>query len=124
MHAVCEDLQRPGGAIALVPSSGTTEWFSKGYEVFGSAHDDDYYLNLGKTAVKSAASDVLAIKLLSKNYSHLTWELVASAIPPIRNSGGARVFTGSRGSSVDTTFSDSGDDAAGYGQTPHSAILL
>ena len=106
--AACEDLQEPGGAIALVCSSGIVEWFSKGYEVYGSAHDDDFYLNLTKDAVHSSTTaDILGIKLLSRNYSHLTWELVASAVPPIRNSGGARAFTGSRGSSVDTTFSGS-----------------
>ena len=29
--AACEDLQRPDGAIVLVPSSGELQWFSKGY---------------------------------------------------------------------------------------------
>ena len=29
--AACEDLQRPDGAIALIPATGVTEWFTKGY---------------------------------------------------------------------------------------------
>ena len=28
--AACEDLQRPDGAIALVPASGEPQWFTKG----------------------------------------------------------------------------------------------
>ena len=35
--AACEDLQVPGGALALVPSSGATEWFHKTHETYGSA---------------------------------------------------------------------------------------
>lgn len=41
--------QQPGGAIALVSSAKQVEWFSKGYEVYGSApsgSDDDYYLHM------------------------------------------------------------------------------
>ena len=117
LPAACEDLQQPGGAIALVSSAGHTEWFSKGYSVFGSAHDDQYYLNMSKQSVTKNAADVLAVALLN-NYSSLTWELVASAIPVIRGTGGARAFVGSRGSSVDTTFNDNGEDAAGYGFPP------
>ena len=55
LWVVCEDLQVPGGAIALVSSSGRTEWFAKGYEVFGSANDDEYYfpkLGMNKTQVR------------------------------------------------------------------------
>lgn len=62
-------------------------------------------------------SDVLALALLN-NFSQVTWERVAAAIPVIKNSGGARTFVGSRGSSVDTTFTDEGEDAAGYGFPP------
>ena len=58
-----------------------------------------------------------AVQLLN-NYSFLSWELVASAIPPIRSTGPVRAFVGSRGSSVDTTFNDAGEDAAGYGFPP------
>ena len=114
----CEDLAKPGGSIALVSGAGDTHWFEKSHEVFASANDDEYYLNLTKAAVVGAKADILAAKLLSANYSYLTWDLVASAIPPIRHSGGVRAFVGSRGSSVDTTFSDSGEDAAGYGFPP------
>ena len=89
----CEDLQRPGGAIALV-SSSATEWFSKSYSVYGSAHDDDYYLNYTKAQAVSAKADVLALKLLETD---VTWQRVASAVPPIRKAG-VRTFVGSRGS--------------------------
>ena len=85
--AACEDLQQPGGIIALVDRSNNIEWFSKGLSVYGSAHDDSFYLNLTKTAVMKDKADILAVKLLSKNYSFLTWDLVASAIPPIRHTG-------------------------------------
>ena len=107
-----------------MPSSGDTEWFTKGYSVYGSADDDDYYLGLGKDAVMHSKVDILAVKLLSKNYSFLSWDLVASAIPPIRHTGGARTFVGSRGSSVDTAFSDSGEDASGYGFPPALAYVF
>jgi hypothetical protein len=118
----CEDLQRPGGAIALVSSAAPSqvEWFSKGYEVYGSApsgSDDDYYLNLTKAAATADKTDILAINLLGSNYSGITWELVASAVPPIRKAG-VRAVVGSRGSVADTTFSDAGEDAAGYGFPP------
>ena len=51
----------------------------QGYELFGSAptgSDDDYYLNLTKAGATGAKADVLAIKMLSKNYTGVTWELV------------------------------------------------
>lgn len=121
----CEDLQQPSGAIALLRSSqeradgpiSEVKWFSKTHEQYGSApagSDDFYYLNFTKKAAVAAAEDVLGIKLLSNNYSHLTWDLVASAVPPIRHAG-VRAFVGSRGSAVDTTFDDAGGDAAEYG---------
>ena len=85
----CEDLQRPGGDIVLVGASGEMEWFAKGYEVFGSANDDDFYLGLGKKNVTSAKSDILALTLLngSSEFPFVTWERVASAIPPLRGTG-------------------------------------
>lgn len=83
----CEDLQQPGGSIVLVGANGRVEWFSKGYSVYGSADDDSYYLNLTKQRVMQDKADILAIKLLSKNYTFLTWENVASAVPPIRHTG-------------------------------------
>ena len=116
--SACEDLQQPGGAVVLVSAAGETHWFGKGHEVFGSANDEDYYLNLTKAAV---VADILAVKLLN---SSLTWQGVARAIPPIRHSGGVRAFVGSRGSSVDTTFSDQGEDAAGYGFPPVLSYVL
>jgi hypothetical protein len=126
----CEDLSQPGGAIALVPAAAAgggaskTEWFTKGHSVFGSADDDSYYLNMSKASVIGAPNDALAVRLLSKNYSFLTWELVENAVPPIRHTGGVRAFVGSRGSSVDTTFGDTGEDAAGYGFPPALAYVF
>lgn len=37
----CEDLQQPGGAIALVPDYGAIEWFEKGFEPYGTVGQDD-----------------------------------------------------------------------------------
>ena len=85
----CEDLQRPGGDIVLVAASGEMEWFQKGYEVYGSANDDDFYLGLGKNNVTASKSDILALTLLnaSSEFPFISWERVASAIPPLRGSG-------------------------------------
>lgn len=122
-----------GGAIALVTSAtkgsnvdnddganGSIEWFTKSHDVYGSAptgSDDDYYLNLTKAAAISSTTDLLGIHLLSGNYSEITWNLVESAVPPIRNVG-VRAFVGSRGSVADTTFNNAGEDALGYGFPP------
>ena len=54
---------------------------------------------------------------LSANTS-LSWQMVSRALPPIRHTGGVRAILGSRGSSVDTTINDDGEDAAGYGLPP------
>ena len=62
--AACEDLQIPGGSLALVPSSGANEWFHKTHETYGSAPlggDDSYYLNLTKKAAVADTTDVLAV---------------------------------------------------------------
>ena len=118
----CEDLQQPGGSIALVPGGGgAVEWFTKTHEVHGSAptgSDEDYYLNLTKEVATTSTYDILGIKILSSNYTEVSWSLVESAVPPIRNTGQVRGFVGSRGSAVDATFSDDGSDAAGYGFPP------
>eukprot|EP00966_Prymnesium_polylepis_P166756 3854484-Prymnesium_polylepis.2 len=119
----CEDLQRPGGSIALVSAAGAIEWFGKTYEQYGSAplgSDDAYYLNLTKAAAVSATTDVLATTLLE---SEITWERVASAVPPIRHAG-TRTFVGSRGSVADMTFNDAGEDAAGYGFPPAVSFVF
>ena len=114
----CEDLQQPGGSIALISSaSGQTEWFNKGHSMYGSSptgNDDDYYLNYTKRQAVGARADVLALGLLS---SEITWQRVADAVPPLRMVG-VRTFVGSRGSVADTSFSDGGEDAAGYGFPP------
>ena len=47
----------------------------------------------------------------------VSWQRVASAVPPIRQAG-VRAFVGSRGAVSDTTFTDAGEDAAGYGFPP------
>lgn len=93
--------------------------------MFGSAHDEEYYLGFSKSEVVKNESDIdLLANHLLNNFSFLTWELVASAVPVIRNTGGARAFVGSRGSSVDTTFGDSGEDAASYGFPPSLAYVF
>lgn len=127
-YAACEDLQQPSGAIALVPDKGAIEWFTKGYEQYAdpSAVEAQYYfpklgLNLSQTMHDPA--DVLGQAILSKNFSHVSWELVASAIPPIKQAG-VRTFVGSRGSSVDTTFNDAGEDAAHYGFPPAVSFVF
>jgi len=114
----CEDLQRPGGAIVLVSSAGDAEHFAKTYEQYGSVApgtDADYYLNLTKQAAVAAHSDVLGQALLAGG--DITWQRVASAVPPIRRAG-VRAVVGSRGSVSDTTFNDAGEDANQYGFPP------
>lgn len=72
----------------------------------------------------SSKADILGIKMLSKNYSGITWDLVANAVPPIRDAGGVRAFVGSRSSVADTTFNDEGEDAAGYGFPPAKSYVF
>ena len=111
------DLGRPDGALVLVSATGGIESFDKTYELYGSppaGSDDAYYLNLTKSAAVGSPVDILGAKLLSGNYSGVTWDLVASAVPPIQRAG-VRSFVGSRAAVVDTTFNDAGEDAAGYG---------
>ena len=112
--AACEDLQRRDGALAIVSADGTTEWFEQTYEPYTQGAEERYYLNLTKRAVMSAKADILAVKLLSANYTHLTHALVKSAVPPMITTG-VRTFVGSRAASVDTSLSDLGEDANGYG---------
>ena len=111
----CEDLV-PGGSIALV-SAASTEMFGKGYEIYGNASDDDFYLDVGKKAAVANKSDVLALALLADE-AGVSWRSVASAVPPIRRTGTSRTWVGSRGSTADTTFTDAGEDAAQYGFPP------
>ena len=118
----CEDLSTRAGTLALVSSSGAVEWFEKGFEPYTQGSDDEYYLNLSKSDVMRAAGDVLAVKLLS-NYSHLTYDLVRSAVPPMVRTG-VRTFVGSRAASVDTTLSDLGEDANGYGFPSISSYVI
>ena len=50
----------------LVSADGDAEYFSKGFERYGTnATDDDYYLGLGRAAVASTNTDVLGQKLLA-----------------------------------------------------------
>ena len=100
----------------------------QGYQPFTQGDDGDlpttqYYLNLTKAKVMGSKSDALAVKLLSANYSHLTYELVKSAVPPMRTTG-VRTFVGSRAASVDTSFSDLGEDANRYGFPSISAHVM
>ncbi len=119
----CEDLQRRDGALAIVSADGRTEWFEQTYEPYTQGAENDYYLNLTKRAVMAAKSDILAVTLLSANYSHLTYELVKSAVPPMVSTG-VRTFVGSRAASVDTSFSDLGEDATGYGFPSVSSLVM
>ena len=107
-------------------SSGTTEWFHKTHETYGSAplgsDDASYYLNLTKKAAVEDKTDVLAVRLLATEEG-LTWSRVASVVPPIRHTG-VRTFVGSRGSVADTSFTDAGEDAAGYGFPPPMSFVF
>ena len=126
--SACEDLQVPDGALVLVPERGQPEWFPKSYSHYGSAHDDDpsYYLGLGRHNASSGPVDILGIKMLDKDTAPggLSWQLVADAVPPLRTTGGARAFVGSRGSVADTTFNDQGEDSAGYGFPPPRSYVF
>lgn len=131
----CEDLV-PGGTLALVPSSGTTEYFTKGYEPYGNSAMDDrsYYLGLGRAAVANSSGDILGQTLLCNNTCEPSWSAVERAVPQIRKSGntkdggfaaqtscdGIRTFVASRDSSIDFTFNDLGRDC-GWNGSP-SAI--
>ena len=135
----CEDLQQPGGDIALV-TCGRVERFGKGYSTYGTAANDSaYYLGLGNETMASARGDPLGAKLLSagSNGGELTWAAVERAVPPIRKSGrtpggwdyqtsdcdGVRTFVGSRGASVDFTFSDLAQDCS-YNGSPSLSYAL
>jgi hypothetical protein len=108
--------------LALV-SDTVVEWFEKGYEPYTQGNEADYYLNLTKAAVMRDKADILAVKLLSSNYTHLTYELVKSAVPPIVSTG-VRTFVGSRSASVDTSLSDLGEDANKYGFPSVSSYVI
>ena len=118
----CEDLQRRDGALALVSEGGTAQWFEKGYEPYTQGPDTNYYLGLPKEEVMHASQDVLALALL-KNVSLLTYVAVRRAVPPMVHTG-IRAFVGSRSASVDTTFSDMGEDGTGYGFPPTARYVI
>lgn len=75
LWVACEDLQQPGGSIALVSSDeGRTEWFEKSYAPYKSSGTDDseYYLGLTKQTVQKATTDVGDLpSLLSWSAAHL-----------------------------------------------------
>ena len=116
----CEDLQQPGGALALFSGAGDAEWFEKDYAPYRTnwTDDSDYYLGLGKVAVASAATDILGTTLLQQTGGALSWVAVERAVPPMRvasrgggcrtNCKGVRTFVGSRSASVDTTMDNHG----------------
>ena len=88
----------------------------------GDIHQDPkFYLGLGKQNVTGSKMDLLGIHMLA--HTDLTWDLVAGAVPVIKGVG-VRTFVGSRGSSVDTTFSDQGEDASHYGFPPALAYVF
>lgn len=142
MWTACEDLQTPGGGLALRPDAGEPVWLSKSFEPYSQRADEDYYLGLGKQAVLAAKTDMLGEAVLHGctgrvNPSGLcepSWARVERAIPVMRYSrgnkqasgnqfmcspyspeSGVRTFTGSRSASVDATFSDHADDCTDNG---------
>eukprot|EP01048_Picozoa_sp_COSAG05_P018612 COSAG05_NODE_2752_length_2684_cov_3.365571_1_plen_528_part_10 len=122
--AACEDLQRRrNSALALASADGrVVEWFAQGYEPYTQGSDEEYYLNMTKRAVMSDKADILAVKLLN-NYSHISYDLVKRAVPPMVHTG-VRTFIGSRASSVDTSLSDLGEDASNYGFPSISSYVI
>lgn len=133
--SACEDLTQPGGAIHLLTSDGErSEYFAKSHAAYQPKPDSEYYLpqtGLTKETVVHSAEDLLGVTLLSKNFTEITWELVESAVPPIRKMGGGgdsgtgvRTFVGSRGSVADTAFTDLGEDANLYGFPPLQSLVF
>ena len=138
-----------GGAVVLVPPAGASSpnaskpvWFPKGYEPYQQGPDSDYYLGLDKASALGNGTDVLGNTILDcgKNADGTaklcepTWERVLKAIPVIRNSGGGgngnnhcqgvRTFVGSRGNSVDATFSDNAEDCTSNGFPPVQSYVM
>ena len=124
----CEDLQHPGGSVALISSdeTATTEWFTKSYEPYGTnATDSTHYLGLDKATIAGAPTDLLGAKLLQENHNNLSWAAVARAVPKIRANGrggdwgtdctGVRNFVGSRGAAFDTAITDLGETINTHG---------
>lgn len=130
----CEDLKVPEGAVILMPTHGEPILLPKSYEPYGRATDDEqFYLGLGKQRVLTAKWDMLGDAVLhncsvpnaGSGLCEPTWARVERAVPIMRYSqgnkgasgnrfmcspyspeSGVRTFTGSRGASVDATFSD------------------
>ena len=144
LWSACEDLSKPGGAIALVPTKGDTIWQPKTYENFQQGEDSEYYLGMDKKTVLAAKWDMLGQTVLNECGAHKygplcepTWSRVERALPIMRYSrgnrqargggpvewmcspyaeeSGVRTFVGSRSSSVDATFSDHADDCTDNG---------
>ena len=141
----CEDLSVPGGSIVLVPADGEPVWLPKTYEPFAPKPDSEYYLGLGKEAVLAAKWDMMGQHILHGcdaaeqrgGFCEPSWAQVERAVPVMRYSrgnraargggpqewmcspyaeeSGVRTFVGSRGSSVDATFSDHADDCTDNG---------
>jgi hypothetical protein len=130
----CEDLAVHGGALALLSSTGVQEWFSKSFEPYIQGADEDYYLGLGKETVLAAKIDLLGQTILTEcemrnpasALCEPTWARVEEAVPVMRKSGesGVRTFVGSRGSSVDATFSDKAEDKSSNGFPPVQSFVM
>jgi hypothetical protein len=124
----CEDLAVPGGALVLLSAAGAQEWFDKSHEPYIQGDDEEYYLGLGKKVALAAKTDLLGQTILTQcekhnpgtNLCEPTWARVERAVPIMRNSGesGVRTFVGSRGASVDATFSDKAEDKSSNGFPP------
>lgn len=104
-YTVCEDLQDPGGGIAMVPDDDATddgrssgEYWPKTHEPYAQGTDDEYYLGLGKDAALQANWDILADAMLNNcsgddkspttGLCEPSWERARRAIPVIRYSRG------------------------------------
>jgi hypothetical protein len=131
--ALCCPLQAPTCSHPPLPPSRRSPLSSSPL----ICQDSSFYLGLGKRNVTSSKMDLLGMAMLS--HSDITWDLVAGAVPVIKGACplshvvmlptpatriltkrtctgvGVRTFVGSRSSSVDTTFSDQGEDASHYG---------
>ena len=134
-----------GGIVLVPEGGGEAVWMPKTYEPFAPAPDAEYYLGLGKEAVLGAKWDMMGHHILTGcdkedrvgTYCEPSWAQVERAVPVMRYSrgnraarggggqewmcspyaeeSGVRTFVGSRGASVDATFSDHADDCTDNG---------
>ena len=103
----CEDLQLPGGALALVSDTADDVWLTKAHEPYSQGTDDEYYLGLGKQTVLSAKWDMLGdnilhgcessgvgVKTSTTGLCEPTWGRIERAVPVMRYSQGNKAASG------------------------------